>query len=91
MNRFAPLLLIPVELSRNNARSKFRLKFRDDEIVTNLSIQARLQQDFGIRMPDLPESAADDETWTPSKYFAQIADLVEERNGCRFIPSHCDQ
>ena len=81
VNRFAPLLLIPVELSRNNARSKFRLKFRDDEIVTNLSIQARLQQDFGIRMPDLPESAADDESWTPSKYFAEIAELVKEREG----------
>ncbi|MCY7278518.1 MAG: DUF4011 domain-containing protein [Phormidesmis sp. CAN_BIN44] len=81
VNRYAPLLLIPVELSRNNARSKFRLKFRDDEIVTNLSIQARLQQDFGIRMPDLPESTADDDNWSPSKYFAEIADLVKEREG----------
>src|SRR6056297_2407260 len=63
LNRFAPLLLIPVELSRNTARSKFRLRFRDDEIVTNLSIQARLQQNFGIRLPDLPESPQDDETW----------------------------
>ena len=81
VNRYAPLLLIPVELSRNNARSKFRLKFRDDEIVTNLSIQARLQQDFGIRMPDLPESVTDDENWSPSKYFAEIANLVKERDG----------
>ena len=81
VNRYAPLLLIPVELSRNNARSKFRLKFRDDEIVTNLSIQARLHQDFGIRPPDLPESIADDESWTPSKYFEQIADLVKDRDG----------
>ena len=85
VNRFAPLLLIPVELSRNNARSKFRLKFRDDEIVTNLSIQARLQQDFGIRMPDLPESTTDDETWTPSKYFAEIAELVKEREGWELL------
>ncbi len=57
------------------------MKFRDDEIVTNLSIQARLQQDFGIRIPDLPESPSDDDNWTPSKYFAEIAELVKDRDG----------
>jgi very-short-patch-repair endonuclease len=81
VNRFAPLLLIPVELSRNSARSKFRLKFRDDEIVTNLSIQARLQQDFGIRLPDLPEGLQDDDAWKPTDYFAEIRELIKDRDG----------
>ncbi|MEL6107859.1 MAG: DUF4011 domain-containing protein [Planctomycetota bacterium] len=81
VDRYAPLLLLPVELSRNTARSKFRLKFRDDEIVTNLSIQARLQQDFGIRLPDLPESPGDEDGWSPSAYFNTITELIEEREG----------
>lgn len=85
VNRYAPLLLIPVELSRNNARSKFRLKFREDEIVTNLSIQARLYQDFGIRLPDIPESAADDELWSPARYFAQIQELLHGRPGWELL------
>ena len=76
VDRYAPLFLIPVELSRNTARSKFRLRFRDDEIVTNLSIQARLQQDFGIRLPDLPESPGDEESWLPKNYFDEILSLI---------------
>lgn len=72
IDRFAPLLLVPVDLYRDNANSQFRLKFRDDEMVTNLSIQARLLQDFGIRFPDLPESVMDDDDWTPSKYFKEV-------------------
>jgi very-short-patch-repair endonuclease len=81
VNRYAPLLLLPVELSRNTARSHFRLRFRNDEIVTNLSIQARLEQDFGIRLPDLPESVSDDDTWKPSAYFEQVHDLIQGRDG----------
>lgn len=81
VDRYAPLLLIPVELSRNSVRSKFRLRFRDEEIVTNLSIQARLQQDFGIRLPDLPEDLQDDDEWSPSVYFDEIRKLIDGRDG----------
>jgi very-short-patch-repair endonuclease len=79
--RYAPLLLLPVELSRDSARSQFRLRFRDDEMVTNLSIQARLHQDFGIRLPDLPDSPIDEEDWQPSHYFDAIRQLVDNRDG----------
>ena len=78
--RYAPLLLIPVALSRNTGRSKFRLRLRDDKIVTNLSIQSRLQQDFGIRLPDVPESPADEENWSPTTYFDSIRELVDDRD-----------
>ncbi|QDV45800.1 ATP-dependent RecD-like DNA helicase [Stieleria neptunia] len=81
VDRYAPLLLIPVELSRNSVRSKFRVNFRDDEIVTNLSIQARLQQDFGVRLPDLPEDIQDESPWTPTAYFDEIRKLIEGRDG----------
>ena len=36
-------------------------------------------------MPDLPESTTDDETWTPSKYLAEIAELVKEREGWELL------
>jgi Protein of unknown function (DUF4011) len=55
IERFAPLLLIPVTLQRDKVRSRFRLKRRDDDIEVNLSLQAKLKQDFGIDLPELPE------------------------------------
>ncbi len=79
--RYAPLLLIPVDLSRNTARSQFRLKFRDEEIATNLSIQARLLQDFGINLPDIPEDAIDNKDWTPLAYFQDVKDQIHSQSG----------
>lgn len=79
--RYAPLLLIPVDLSRNTARGQFRLKFRDEEISTNLSIQARLLQDFGIRLPDIPEDAIDNKDWSPLAYFQEIKERTQSQTG----------
>lgn len=79
--RYAPLLLIPVDLSRNSARSQFRLKFREEDIATNLSIQARLLQDFGIRVPDIPEDAIDNKDWTPLAYFQEVKERIAAQTG----------
>ena len=83
--RFAPLLLIPVELTRNTARSRFQLRFRDEDLVTNLSIQARLKEDFGITLPDLPESVEHDDDWSPTTYFDQVREITMHRDGWQVL------
>src|SRR5262249_49706563 len=65
VQREAPLLLIPVSLTRDQRRSSFDLRSRDEDIATNEAIQERLRNDFGIALPDVPES----EEWCPSDYF----------------------
>jgi hypothetical protein len=65
VKREAPLILLPVELARNQRTSSYELRYRDDEISANLPLQERLKGDFGI---DLPEIETDD-SWTPSVYF----------------------
>src|SRR5712692_5703579 len=72
LTRFAPLLLIPVDLERPSVTSRFKLKFRDSEISTNLSLQAKLQQDFGLSLPDVP----DIEDLQPTTYFAEIEKVI---------------
>ena len=52
----APLLLIPVKLERTSAREKFNLSYNDDDIEANLSLATRLNSDFGLHYPDLPDS-----------------------------------
>jgi very-short-patch-repair endonuclease/DNA polymerase III delta prime subunit len=53
--RFAPILLVPVTLERTSAREKFKLKYSQEDIGMNISIQAKLKSDFNISVPDLPE------------------------------------
>ncbi|MFO1163575.1 MAG: DUF4011 domain-containing protein, partial [Reyranellaceae bacterium] len=72
VERFAPLLLIPVGLERDRVRSRFRLRRRDDDLEVNLSLQAKLKQDFGLDLPDLPEG----EDWQPSDYLAQVEQAI---------------
>ena len=73
--RYAPLLLIPVRLDRKSAGAKFRLSFRDDEITTNLSLQARLKSDFGLNLPEVPE--VDD--LDVDAYFAAVRSAVQTK------------
>jgi very-short-patch-repair endonuclease len=54
--RFSPLLLVPVELERSTAGERFKLKWRGDEISANLSLQAKMNAEFGIAIPDLKEA-----------------------------------
>ncbi len=55
IERQAPLVLIPITLSRENVKSKFQVSFTEDEIGENLSLRYKLHTDFNIKLPDFPE------------------------------------
>ena len=69
--REAPLILVPVALTRNNARSSFRLAVRDDDIAPNVPLQERLRQ-FGINLPGIPDT----EDWTATSYFTSVQQAI---------------
>lgn len=77
IQREAPLILLPVQLVRNERTSTFDIQCRDDDITTNLPLQARLKQDFGIVLPEVEEV----EGWAPSQYYSQVADAVSGQTG----------
>ena len=70
--RTAPLILVPVCLSRDSKRSTFVLKLREDAIATNQALQERLRGDFGLALPDVAETG----DWRPSSYFDAVANAV---------------
>lgn len=80
--RHAPLILMPVELVRNDKTATFDILCRDDDMVTNLPLQERLKTDFGIVLPDIPEN----DEWTPESYFAAVGDVIEGRRGWQLDP-----
>lgn len=69
---YAPLLLLPAVLERRSANTRFRVRWSEEDIATNLSLRARLKTDFGLDLPEVPE--ADD--MVPSAYFANVARVV---------------
>ena len=72
IERFAPLILLPVDLERSSARGRFRLVFRDQDLEPNLSLRALLSNDFGLTLPDFPEG----DDWLPSDYFEHVQEAV---------------
>ncbi|MCY4600495.1 MAG: DUF3320 domain-containing protein [Acidobacteria bacterium] len=74
--RQAPLILIPTELSRTDARARFKLRFAGEEIAANLSLTAKLKQDFGIRLPTI----ADADDLDVDAYLDQIADVIADHD-----------
>ncbi|HBS33432.1 MAG TPA: DUF3320 domain-containing protein [Parvularcula sp.] len=76
VQREAPLILLPVELKRNARTSTYDLVRRDDDLATNLPLKERLQEDFGIVLPDIE----DEDGWRPSVYFDKVEAAIASRD-----------
>ncbi len=70
--RYAPLILVPVQLERGNAAEKFKLRWRGDDPAANLSLEAYLDRVHGIKLPAFEAS----EEFDPAAYMATVADAV---------------
>lgn len=78
VERFAPLILLPVELTREGARDRFKLKIRDEDLFTNVSLRIWLAEQHAIELPELPDT----DEWTPSQYFDLVRTSI--RNAPRW-------
>lgn len=76
-DREAPLILLPVNLVRNQKTSTFDIIARDETIATNLSLKARLKTDFGI---DLPDIYFTDEAFDPLKYVHDVREAISGKS-----------
>lgn len=75
IERFAPLLLLPVNLERSSVQGRFYLSIREQDLEPNLSLRAMLETDFGIKLPDLPET----DEWVPSQYFEDLRQSISHK------------
>jgi hypothetical protein len=74
--RRAPLILIPVELSRSSVRASFRVQYTGEDIGTNLSLQEKLKAELGIQFPDLPDADAPEQSNIQS-YYQAVGDAID--------------
>ncbi len=73
--REAPLILVPVQITRNVVQSHFDLSAREDDRGANIALAERLRE-FGINLPEITET---DEEWIPSGYFDQVRDAISNQ------------
>lgn len=73
--RWAPLVLVPVGLERQSAGQRFKLRALPEDPSANISLEAKLRSEFGLKMPDFPES----DDLDIAAYLAQVKDAVAGR------------
>lgn len=80
--RHAPLILIPVLLERETAKSRFKLSWSEEELQTNLSLREKLKTEFGLDLPELP----DPDDLDVAKYFSEVQNIIQMQDGWRVDP-----
>lgn len=78
----APLILVPVQLVRETARSKFTLVATQDDPVLNPAIAEKLRASFRIMLPPMPDSYEDFE---PLRYFDEIKEAIAEQKSWHIL------
>ncbi len=58
--RYAPLLLIPVEIIKKSAQKGYVIRSREEETMMNITLLEMLRQDFGINIGGLENLPKDD-------------------------------
>ncbi len=70
--RLAPLILIPVELERRRVRSAFKLRWTEEDIQSNISLQAKVLEQ-GV---ELPEFETSEESGGIGQYFQAVRNAI---------------
>jgi len=78
--RYAPIVLIPVEIVRKSARKGYVLRMRDEEAQINITLLEFLKQNYNIRIQGLNPIPMDEHGLDMKKIFAVIRHgIMEEK------------
>ena len=70
----SPVILVPVKLLIESIVSPYRLTLHDDEIVINPTLSHKLNNDFGISLPEFDYTHD-----SPSEYMATLVKIVSNK------------
>ncbi|MBQ5551875.1 MAG: DUF4011 domain-containing protein, partial [Bacteroidales bacterium] len=74
--RYAPILLLPIEIIRRNSVSGFVIRSRDEDVIANITLAEMLRQNFGINI-GLPDPLPTDESGVDvPKIFAIVRNAI---------------
>lgn len=78
--RYAPLVLIPVEILRKSSRQGYIIRMRDEEPQMNITLLEMLRQDWGIAISGLDPLPKDDRGIDLKHVFTVIRRAVMQRS-----------
>ena len=80
--RYAPILLLPVDIIRKSG-SKFIIRKRDEDIIMNITLVELLRQNFSINLEMLKELPKDESGVDVQKIFSIIRlAIADQKNWC---------
>ncbi|MCL2750595.1 MAG: DUF4011 domain-containing protein, partial [Coriobacteriia bacterium] len=82
---FAPLILLPVELTRQFARSEYRLNLRDDDPQVNISLLELLRRDYGIDITGLEPLPRDEHGVDVQMVFNTFRQKIMQQQGWEIL------
>jgi len=74
----APLVLLPVELTRKSARSGYQIRATDEEPLINPAL-AEYLRNYSITLPELPDSSTMPDDYDLQSLLSSIAERIENR------------
>ena len=79
--RFAPILLLPIEIVRKSAAKGYVIRSRDEETMLNITLLEMLRQYFGIQIGGLDPLPRDESGVDVSRIFNTIRRAIMTRKG----------
>ncbi len=77
--RYAPLVMIPLEIVRKSARQGYVIRARDEEPQFNITLLEKLRGEFDIRIPGLDPMPTDDSGVDLKRIFAIVRKAVMDK------------
>ena len=79
IERKAPLILVPVQMERANVNSRLGIRYSEEEIDANIVFIQKAQQEFGLKIPGLPDDGETDAEDTDiTIYFSEVSASIRE-------------
>jgi hypothetical protein len=79
----APLVLVPIDITRDGLGARFEIKLLEEETVINPTLQAKLEKDFNVELPDIEDNSTEENL---NVYWQQVEKLVENYSGWEVLP-----
>lgn len=87
--RYAPLLLIPVEMVRKSAAEGYVIRLRDDDVQMNTTLLEKLRQDYSIEIPGLDPLPLDQSGVDTRRVFAVVRHGILQQKRWDVLESAC--
>jgi len=75
----APVLLLPVQLKRSSARAGYQILASGEDPLVNPALAEFLRSNFGMTMPELPDSQSMPEDYDLQSIFSAVSQMIRTR------------